>query len=67
MTTYDLPTRQARYFALSSEIAYLDNAHLRTLFDTTATTRGWGRNHVIVLPYLEHKRISPNTAEGTWA
>jgi hypothetical protein len=47
MTTYDLPARRARYFALSSQIAHLDNAHLRGLFDTSEATRGWGRNHVL--------------------
>lgn len=47
MAMYELPTRQAQYFTLSSEIAHLDNAQLRSLFDTTETRHGWGRNHVL--------------------
>jgi hypothetical protein len=47
MTTYDLQARRARYFTLSSQIAQLDNAQLRTLFDATETRRGWGRNHTL--------------------
>ena len=47
MLSYDLHARQTRYFRLSSEIAHLDNAQLRSLFDATETRRGWGRNHVL--------------------
>jgi hypothetical protein len=47
MAMYDVSTRQARYFTLSSEIAHLDNAQLRSLFDATETRRGWGKNHVL--------------------
>lgn len=47
MALYDLPKRQAQYFALSSEIAHLDNAQLRSLFDAAETRHGWARNHVL--------------------
>ena len=43
MTTYDLPTRRARYCTLSSQIAHLDNAQLRSSFDATETRHGWGK------------------------
>ena len=47
MSLYELRTRQERYFTLSSEIAHLDTAQLRSLFDATETRRGWGENHVL--------------------
>jgi len=47
MATYDLAARRARYFTLSSQIAHIDNAQLRSLFDAAETQRGWGRNHTL--------------------
>jgi hypothetical protein len=47
MTAYGLQARRARYFTLSSQIAHLDNAQLRSLFDANETTRGWGSNHTL--------------------
>jgi hypothetical protein len=49
MSLYERQTRQARYFTLSSEIAHLDTAQLRSLFDATETRRGWGENHVLTI------------------
>ncbi len=47
MAPYDLQARQARYFTLSSQIAHMDNAHLRFLFDATDPQGGWGRKHTL--------------------
>ncbi len=44
-----LQRRQQRYFHLSSQLAQLDNAYLRSLFDTHAAQVGWGINHHIAL------------------
>ncbi len=44
--------RKKRYFKLSSEIAQLDNAQLRSLFDNSESNQsstGWGMNHTILL------------------
>lgn len=46
MPSYGLQARRMRYFALSSAIAHLDNAQLRSLFEAE-TQHGWGRNHVL--------------------
>ncbi len=43
--------RRKRYFKLSSQIAVLDNAQLRCLFDNSESNQsstGWGMNHSIV-------------------
>jgi hypothetical protein len=47
MAAYDLPSRRARYFTLSSELAHLDNTHLRALFDQAEPQPGWGRSQVL--------------------
>jgi len=47
MKTNDLESRRKRYFKLSSEIAQVDDASLRSIFDTTEPTNGWGKNHVL--------------------
>jgi hypothetical protein len=39
--------RRERYFKLSSQIAQMDNAQLRTLFEGSGASAGWGRNHTI--------------------
>jgi hypothetical protein len=49
MAAYDLPSRRARYFTLSSELAHLDNTHLRALFDQAETQPGWGQSQVLHL------------------
>ncbi|MEH2249210.1 hypothetical protein [Nostoc sp.] len=44
--------RKKRYFKLSSQIAQLDNAQLRSLFDNSESNEsstGWGMNHTIIL------------------
>ncbi|MBD2605581.1 hypothetical protein H6G81_13825 [Scytonema hofmannii FACHB-248] len=44
--------KRKRYFKLSSQIAGLDNAQLRSLFDNSESNKsstGWGMNHTIVL------------------
>jgi hypothetical protein len=44
--------RRKKYFKLSSQIAQLDNAQLRSLFDNSESNEsstGWGMNHAIVL------------------
>src|SRR4028118_2207628 len=44
--------RRKRYFKLSSQIAQLDNAQLRSLFDdseSSTSSSGWGINQAIVL------------------
>ncbi|MEH2450419.1 hypothetical protein [Nostoc sp.] len=44
--------RSQRYFKLSSQIAQLDNAQLRSLFDhseSNESSTGWGMNHAIVI------------------
>jgi len=49
MATYGLNARRARYFALSSQIAHIDTAQLRSMFEGTETRRGWGRNHTLAI------------------
>ncbi|MCP6757943.1 MAG: hypothetical protein NHB32_03990 [Fischerella sp. CENA71] len=41
--------RRKKYFKLSSQIAQLDNAQLRFLFDDNDSSLGWGLTHTIVL------------------
>jgi hypothetical protein len=49
MADSHLRRRQKLYFQLSSQIAHLDNAHLRALFDKSETHTGWGTNHSITV------------------
>src|SRR5262245_26867743 len=42
-----LERRRKLYFALSSQIAQIDNARLRSLFDESEPFNNWGRNQVI--------------------
>jgi hypothetical protein len=52
MTKNPIELRRKRYFNLSSQIAQLDNAQLRSLFDhseSNESSTGWGINHTIVL------------------
>lgn len=52
MTKNPVELRRKRYFKLSSQIAQLDNAQLRSLFDhgeSNESSTGWGINHAIVL------------------
>jgi hypothetical protein len=52
MTKKHIELRKKRYFKLSSQIAQLDNAQLRSLFDNSESNEsstGWGSNHTIVL------------------
>lgn len=44
---HDLHRRRVRYSTLSTQLAYLDNAHLCSLMPDTKTEGGWGRNHTI--------------------
>jgi tRNA A-37 threonylcarbamoyl transferase component Bud32 len=57
--------RRKRYFKLSSQIAQLDNAQLRSLFDDHESSLGWGLTHTIVLGQsrLFVKRIPVTTIE----
>jgi hypothetical protein len=51
MANKDIELRRKRYFALSSQIAQLDNAQLRSLFNNSESNQsnsGWGFNHTIV-------------------
>jgi hypothetical protein len=52
MAKKHIELRKKRYFKLSSQIALLDNAQLRSLFDNSESNEsstGWGRDHTIVL------------------
>ncbi len=49
MANHRLQPRQQLYFKLSSDIAQIDNAQLRSLFDTSETHSGWGKNHTIAI------------------
>ncbi|MEH2294609.1 hypothetical protein [Nostoc sp.] len=52
MAKNPIETRRKKYFKLSSQIAQLDNAQLRSLFDNSESNEsstGWGMNHAIVL------------------
>jgi hypothetical protein len=52
MAKNHIELRRKRYFKLSSQIAQLDNAQLRSLFDdseSSTSSSGWGLNHAIVL------------------
>jgi hypothetical protein len=47
LSAYDLPARQKRYFALSSQIAYVDNAHiLPSPKEQTVTDNEWHQGYV---------------------
>lgn len=51
MCNNDIELRRKKYFALSSQIAQLDNAQLRSLFDNSESKEsnsGWGLNQIIV-------------------
>jgi hypothetical protein len=49
MGNNQIETRRKRYFKLSSQIAQFDNSQLRSLFDNSESSTGWGINHTIVL------------------
>jgi hypothetical protein len=52
MTKNPIELRKKRYFKLSSQIAQLDNAQLRSLFDhseSNESSTGWGMHHAITL------------------
>ncbi|MEH2434515.1 MAG: hypothetical protein V7K25_09725 [Nostoc sp.] len=52
MAKKHIELRKKKYFKLSSQIAQLDNAQLRYLFDNSESNEsstGWGMNHTIVL------------------
>jgi hypothetical protein len=52
MVDNHIELRRKRYFKLSSQIAQLDNAQLRSLLansESNESSTGWGMNHVIVL------------------
>ncbi len=52
MAKNPIELRRKKYFKLSSQIAQLDNAQLRSLFDNSESNEsstGWGMNHAIVL------------------
>jgi hypothetical protein len=42
-----MQSRNQKYFKLSSQIAQIDNAQLRSLFDNSELSAGWGKNHTI--------------------
>lgn len=47
MATNSIHLRRQRYFKLSSQIALMDNARLRGLFEESEASTGWGRNHTV--------------------
>jgi hypothetical protein len=47
MAKNPLPLRRKRYFRLSSQIAQLDLAQLRALFDDSEASGGWGRSQTV--------------------
>jgi hypothetical protein len=47
MAKNPIQLRRKSYFKLSSHIAQIDNAQLRSLFDDSESSAGWGRNHTI--------------------
>jgi hypothetical protein len=47
MARNDLHSRRTRYFALSSQIAHMDTAHLHELFREAEEQRSWGRIHTL--------------------
>jgi hypothetical protein len=49
MATNCIELRRRRYFKLSSLIAQKDNAQLHSLFETSESRAGWGRNHTVNL------------------
>ena len=44
-----LKTRVDTYYKLNTQLAYLDNKRLNSLFDSERDTQGWGENHIIKL------------------
>jgi hypothetical protein len=49
MAHNQLQYRQKLYFQLSSQLAHINNAQLRALFDASETQTGWGTNHSITV------------------
>lgn len=49
MVEDNLEIRRTKYFYLSSQIARLDDAQLRSLFDNRELSKGWGINHIIAI------------------
>lgn len=52
MAKNHIELRRKKYFQLSSQIAQLDHAQLRSLFDDSESNQssaGWGTNHTIIL------------------
>jgi len=49
MAKNDIELRRQRYFKLSSLIAQIDNARLRSFFEASESRAGWGRNHTVDL------------------
>ena len=49
MAKNSIETRRKTYFKLSSQIAQLDNVQLRSLFENSESSSGWGLNQVVVL------------------
>ena len=49
MVDNQLQRRRKLYFDLSSQIAQIDNARLRSLYDNNEPHNGWGKHHVIDL------------------
>ena len=49
MAKNSIETRRKTYFKLSSQIAQLDNVQLRSLFDNSESSSGWGLNQVVVI------------------
>jgi hypothetical protein len=47
MARNSIQLRRKRFFKLSSQIAQIDSAQLRSLFDDRESSAGWGRNHTI--------------------
>jgi hypothetical protein len=47
MAKNSIQLRRERYFKLSSHIAQIDNAAMRSLFDDSESSAGWGRNHIL--------------------
>ena len=49
MVKNSIQLRRERYFKLSSHTAQIDNAAMRSLFDDSESSTGWGRNHIRVV------------------
>lgn len=48
-TNYKISHRIERYYQLNSAISSLSNKQLNQLFKTTEQTKGWGKNHQLVI------------------